>query len=110
MICDYKAYDEFISNGGEFECELDAEDIVSGGIEEIKKHIDPKKMESGFELPPPSNINNDNFAGAIYVLADEWGRKLTAIYRRGGKINYKRLLDGRFKAICKIPKISEPSL
>ena len=95
-------YNNFLQNGGDVTFVIDAADIAPDNEFEISPLIKPY-LHSGFELRPSSIIDEPKVAAEIYVYGESWTRVITFVYRKGGKIIYRKLSNGQFQAACSIP-------
>ncbi|ENN83692.1 MULTISPECIES: hypothetical protein [Rhizobium] len=86
-----------IDNGGVYTITIDASDIPVDARTETFPGVAPN-LETGFELPPSSIIHDPVVANEILTKIDTWGQIQVLVYKRGGKIFYKKLPDGRYEA------------
>lgn len=101
-IADYR---KFLNEGGQITFEIDAEDIERDkkfeNIPQIKS-----LLSTGFELPPTSIIDDSRAVVQIWTYGEPWTIVLTDVYRKRGKIIYKRLISGKYQAECSIPPVN----
>ncbi|KQQ72389.1 hypothetical protein ASF70_12710 [Rhizobium sp. Leaf321] len=95
-----------IDNGGFYEIEIDASEIPMTAREEAWENIAPN-LTTGFEMKPTSMIGELSAANDILTKIDTWGQIVVLIYRRGGKITYKKLPNGRYDARVERPKAAQ---
>ncbi|MBW8301626.1 MAG: hypothetical protein K0M60_18680 [Hydrogenophaga sp.] len=95
-----------IDNGGVYTITIDASDIPMDARTEAFPGVAPN-LETGFELPPSSIIHDPVMANEILAKIDTWGQIQVLVYKRGGKIFYKKLPDGRYEATIERAKDTE---
>ncbi|EGR0096971.1 hypothetical protein QX226_22740 [Vibrio vulnificus] len=96
-------WDTFVSKGGNIEFEIDSSDISSNLEFETYPSISPN-LESGFELPPTSMISTTELQAQIMLYGSDWDQILAFVYLHGGKVIYKKVAGGKYKANCSIPE------
>lgn len=76
-------------------------DISSNNEFESYDDVAPN-LYTGFRMDPTSAIQNPREAALILVHGDGWSQVISAVYRRGGTITYKKLSRGDFEAFIDI--------
>jgi hypothetical protein len=94
---EYEAIRGVIDHGGFYTVVIDAADIPMDARSEAFPAVAPV-LSTGFEMPPSSIINEPISANEILTKVDTWGQVQVLIYKRGGKIVYRKLPDGRYEA------------
>ena len=95
-------YEDFLSDGGELTLTLDRSDFSRNGEFEHFPDLQDR-LDTGFELPPPSLVEEPAARAHILVHGDQWSRTMVVVYSRGGRIVYRRLLGGRYEAKLSLP-------
>lgn len=95
-------YEDFLIHGGQLRFELDAEEISAGAGFEKFPHIAPL-LDTGFELPPTSAIEDPEAGVQLLMHGDWWVRAVIFTYRHGGSVVYRRVSPGRYEATATMP-------
>lgn len=103
---EYQSIRGVIDNGGFYDIEIDASEIPMTAKEEAWEDIAPV-LTTGFEMAPTTIIHDAVTANDILTKIETWGQIVVLIYRRGGKITYRKLPNGRYNAHVERPQASK---
>ena len=95
-------YKHFLNHGGTLTFEIDSTDIDSTGGFEESPLIKPY-LSTGFELRPSPIMSEPINSAALFLYGGSWTRVVTATYKNGGTIIYKKLPNGRYEAEVTAP-------
>ena len=90
----------YISNGGVLEYELDALEV--GGTSTDFENFNSLKnyLDKGFQLPPTIIIHDKSVIAQILAHADFWTKIHAYTYAKGGTVIYTRQPSGLYHAKC----------
>ncbi len=94
---EFESIKSVIDHGGFYEIEIDSSEIPMTATEEAWETIAPV-LTTGFEMAPSTIIHEPLAASEILSNTGPWGQVVVLIYRRGGKVTYKKLPSGRYEA------------